>query len=148
MKPLSETLTELAARVKQVEDSSDALRDKNHAALQERHRELGVALERESGELGNIGTEMRASAHRWWVEARDSLHRQIAAMRSDFDSWQAEAKEKNQEKLTHDAQADALTAVALAGYCLDAAEWAVLRAGLLAAKPLKGHSEDQPVEKP
>ena len=64
MKPLSESLLDLAARVKRLEDSAAAVREQNRAA--------------------------RAAAE--------------------------------------NAEDDAVAAVTLAGYCLDAAEWAVVRA--------------------
>jgi hypothetical protein len=51
-------------------------------------------------------------------------------MRADFDKWQREVKEKNAELAAEDAEEDAVAAVSLAAYCLDAAEWAVVRAEL------------------
>jgi len=51
-------------------------------------------------------------------------------MRSDIEDWQAERKEKDAEWAAENAAEDAVVAVTLAAYCLDAAEWAAVRAEL------------------
>ncbi len=54
-------------------------------------------------------------------------------MRADFEERQAGFREKNAERAAQDAEDDAISAVTLAGYVLDAAEWAVVRAELARA---------------
>ncbi len=51
MKPLSESLMDLAARVKRLEDSAAAVREQNRAALQARREELETVIDREVKEL-------------------------------------------------------------------------------------------------
>jgi hypothetical protein len=130
MKPLSESLTDLAARVKRVEDSAAAVREKNRAALQARREELDAVIEREANEFEKTMTEAREAAQTWWSDTKNAIERQIAAMRTDFQKRQAELKEKNAERAARDAEADAVAAITLAAYGLDAAEWAVVRAEL------------------
>ena len=49
-------------------------------------------------------------------------------MRADFERRHAELEQKSVERAAQSAEDDAVAAVTLAGYCLDAAEWAVVRA--------------------
>ena len=51
-------------------------------------------------------------------------------MRADFANWQAEIKEDRADRAAENAEYDAVVAVNLAAYCLDAAEWAVVQAEL------------------
>lgn len=130
MKKLSESLLDLAARVKRVEDSAAAVQERNRAALEARRGELEAAIEQEKVELEAAATTARGSARGWWSETKSSIERQIAEMRADFENWQAERKEESAERAAEDAEDDAVVAITLAGYCLDAAEWAVVRAAL------------------
>jgi len=130
MQRLSDSLMDLAGRVKRLEDSAAAVREKNRAALQARRDELETAIEREVDELHEATTQAKGAARTWWSDTRTSIERQISQMRADFEKWQAEMKEKNAERAAKDAEEDAAMAVNLAAYCLDAAEWAVVRAEL------------------
>ena len=47
MKTLSESLMDLAGRVKRLEDSAAAVQEKNRAALEARRDELEAAIDRE-----------------------------------------------------------------------------------------------------
>ncbi|MGO9158684.1 hypothetical protein [Mycobacterium sp.] len=49
-------------------------------------------------------------------------------MRADFEKRHAELEQKSVERPPKTPEDDAVAAVTLAGYCLDAAEWAVVRA--------------------
>lgn len=93
-----------------------------------------------SESLMELAARELGPTRRWWAGTKDSLHREIATLRTDFADWRAESAERDRERVGRDTQADAITAVAVAGYCLDAAEWAVLRAWLLAAKPFERRS--------
>ena len=130
MQPLSESLMDLAGRVERLEDSAAAVREKNRAKLQARRDELEAAIEREGDQLHKATTQAKGAARTWWSDTRASIERQIAQMRADLEKWQAEMKEKNAERAAEDAEEDAVLAVNLAAYCLDAAEWAVVRAEL------------------
>ena len=75
-------------------------------------------------------TQAKEEARRWWSETKSSIERQINSMRADFEKWQGDMKEKSAERAAENAEEDAVVAVTLAAYCLDAAEWAVVRAEL------------------
>jgi hypothetical protein len=63
-------------------------------------------------------------------QAKTLIDGQVNDMRADFAKWQAEIKEDRAEQAAEDAEYDAVVAVNLAAYCLDAAEWAVVQAEL------------------
>jgi gas vesicle protein len=123
MRNLSDALVDLAGRVKRVEDSAAAVQERNRAALQSRREELETAIEQSKIELEGAATEAKDASRGWWKETTN-------AIQADFAEWQAETKEVNAERAAEDAEDDAVVAVSLAAYCLDAAEWAVVRAEL------------------
>ena len=130
MKPLSESLTDLANRVKKLEDSAAAMQENNRAVLQVRREQLESDFDHEVAELEKTAAELRGAAHNWWSQSKDAIERQIAAMRADFENWQTEMKQKSADRAAQNAEDAAAVAISLAAYCLDAAEWAVVRAGL------------------
>ncbi len=123
MRNLSEALTNLAGRVKRVEDSAAAVQESNRAALQSRREELESAIEQSKVELDAAATQAKDATRGWWSETTRSIQ-------ADFAEWQTEMAEKNAGRAAEDAEYDAVVAVSLAAYCLDAAEWAVVRAEL------------------
>lgn len=98
MKPLSESLMELATRVKQFEESSAAAREKNRAMLQSRREELAATLEHEGTEFEKTTAELRDAAMSWWSVTREALERQIGVMRADFEKWQSDLKAQHREQ--------------------------------------------------
>lgn len=130
MKPLSESLMDLAARVLRLEDSAAAAQGRNQAALQKRREELDAAIDREVKELERTTAEAKQAARSWWSDIKGAIERQITAMRADLQKRQAEHKQLNAEWAPQSAEEDSAVAVTLAGYCVDAAEWAVVRAEL------------------
>jgi gas vesicle protein len=123
MRNLSDALIDLAGRVKRVEDSAAAVQERNRAALQSRREELETAIEQSRTELEGAATQAKDATRGWWKET-------ASAIQADFAEWQAETKEANAERAAEDAEDDVVVAVSLAAYCLDAAEWAVVRAEL------------------
>jgi hypothetical protein len=130
MKLLSESLLDLPARVKRLEDSAAAVMERNEAALQERRTELEATIDREVEELEKTTAEAAEAARSWWSDTKGAIERQIAAMRADFEKRQAELAQKNADRAAAGAEEDAVVAINLASYCLDAAEWAAVRAEL------------------
>jgi phage shock protein A len=130
MKPLSGSLMDLAARVKRLEESAVNVQERNRAALRKRQEELDAAIDREVQEFENTTAEAKEAGRSWWSDTKGAIERQIAAMRGDFEKRQAEHKQQNAEWAAQAAEEDAAVAVTLATYCVDAAEWAVVRAEL------------------
>ena len=131
MKSLSEALTDLARRVKRIEDSAAAVRERNDAALQIRCKQLEASIDRQVKEAKHSGDETRGAVSKW-SEIKASLEHQVAAMRADYGDWHAHLVERNPDKAARDAEQEA-AAITLASYCLDAAEWAVVRAEIVRA---------------
>jgi hypothetical protein len=127
---LSDSLLDLAQRVMRVEDSAAAVQARNQAALQTRREELEAAIDRKVTEIETATAQAAGVAHSRWSDIKKSVENQVSEMRADFDKWQVEVKEKNAELAAEDAEEDAVAAVSIAAYCLDAAEWAVVRAEL------------------
>jgi hypothetical protein len=130
MQKLSAALLDLASRVTRVEDSAAAVESKNRAKLQARRQELEAAIDDSQGELAAAATQAKQSAHTTWSQAKTMIEGQVNDMRADFAKWQAEIKEEHAEQAAENAEYDAVVAVNLAAYCLDAAEWAVVQAEL------------------
>lgn len=130
MRKLSESLLDLAGRVKKVEDSATAVQENNREKLRARRNELEAAIEQEKIELEAAATLAKEDARSWWSDTKSSIEHQINQMRADFEKWQGDMKEKSAERAAENAEDDAVVAVNLAAYCLDAAEWAVVRAEL------------------
>ena len=130
MQKLSEALLDLASRVKRVEDSAAAVEAKNRAKLQARREELAAAIDDSHIELAAAATQAKESARGKWSQAKTAIEGQVNDMRADFAKWQSEINEDRAELAAEDAEYDAVVAVNLAAYCLDAAEWAVVQAEL------------------
>ena len=130
MQKLSAALLDLASRVKRVEDSAAAVEAKNRDKLEARREELEAAIDDSHIELAAAATQAKESANGKWSQAKTLIEGQVNDMRADFAKWQAEIKEDRAEQKAEDAEYDAVVAVNLAAYCLDAAEWAVVQAEL------------------
>jgi hypothetical protein len=130
MQELSAALLDLASRVKRVEDSAAAVEAKKHAELQARREELETAIDESHIELAAAATQAKESANRKWSKVKNTIEGRVDDMRSDFAKWQVEVKEDRAERAAENAEYDAVVAVNLAAYCLDAAEWAVVQAEL------------------
>lgn len=130
MQKLSAALLDLAGRVKRVEDSAAAVEAKNRAKLQVRREELAAAIDESHVELAAAATQAEAAANGKWSKVKNSIEGRVDDMRSDFAKWQVEIKEDHAEQVAEDAEYDAVVAVNIAAYCLDAAEWAVVQAEL------------------
>ena len=130
MQKLSAALLDLASRVKRVEDSAAAVEAKNREKLQARREELEAAIDESHIELAAAATQVNDSTRTKWSKAKTAIEGQVNDLRADFAKWQAEIKEDRAERAAENAEYDAVVAVNLAAYCLDAAEWAVVQAEL------------------
>ena len=130
MQKLSAALLDLASRVKRVGDSAAAVEAKNRAKLQARREELEAAIDESHIELAAAATQAKEAANGKWSQVKNSIEGRVDEMRSDFSNWQAEIKVDRAERAAENAEYDAVVAVDLAAYCLDAAEWAVVQAEL------------------
>ena len=103
-------------------------RSRTEPRCQARREELETVIDREVKEFEKTTAEAKEAARGWWSDTKGAIERQIAAMRAEFEKRHAELEQKSVERAAESAEDDAVAAVTLAGYCLDAAEWAVVRA--------------------
>ena len=73
MRNLSDALIDLAGRVKRVEDSAEAVQEKNRAALQSRREELEAAIEQSQVELEAAATQAKDATRGWWSKTTSSI---------------------------------------------------------------------------
>ncbi len=134
MKLLSESLEDLAAQVKMLEDTATAALGADRAALEDRQLEVEAAFEPAINELQAAVRDAGATALERWNDTTSSIARQIDAMRAAQVRRQAEREATRAEGAADLAEKDAAAATALAVYCLNVAEYAVVDAALARAE--------------
>lgn len=134
MKMLSEVLTELAGRVKRIEDSVAESAEKGQSALQDRRRELESEFDRKKSEFDAAVAQAEEAPRAWLTQARSAIDEQVSAMRAGFEQWQSDLEAKNAVRAAESAEQDAVAALSLADYVLGAAEWAAVQARLARAE--------------
>jgi hypothetical protein len=130
MKRLSESLQDMAGHVKQFEDSAASTAAANRAELERRRHEIDEALENDRNQFEAAVQEAAAAIRKPWVEARDSISRQLDDTRSRYEERKAEREVKRALRAADAAEEEAAEAVAVAAYCLNVAEYAVIDAAL------------------
>ena len=134
MSSMSESLDKLAARVRKLEESASAVREKNRAVLQERRQAIEEQIDSEVKDFQTSAADTKAGVQTWWEDTKGSVERQIAAMRADHDERKFEHQTERMEHRAERAEDDAAAAIVLAAYAVDAAEWAVVDAALSRAE--------------
>ena len=134
MKPMSELVGDLAARVKKLEDLAAAARERNRAVLQARRQELEGAIDSEVKQFEATATEVTTAAGSWWADTKASIERQVVAIQADIEQRKVGHKKERAERMAELAEEGASGGIALAAYCLTAAEWAVVDAALARAE--------------
>ena len=140
MKPLSQSLEDLATRVKVLEDSATATFEADRAKLEQRRHEIDDAFKQDVGELESAVREASLAGRNWWVETKASMKRPLDELRGRVDKRQSEHEVKRAVRAAEAAEEDAAAAIELADYFLNVAEYAVIDAVLarMAADDLVG----------
>ena len=125
MKPLSEQLTELAARAKQAEDFVTAARAKNRAFLDSQRDALQSSIDQSKAKVEAGAAAAQDKAGSWWGETRSAVEDRLASLRAERDEHHAERDVNRAERRADDAEQDAVYAVEFAISMLDQAEYAV-----------------------
>ncbi|HEX6583245.1 MAG TPA: hypothetical protein VF056_06540, partial [Thermoleophilaceae bacterium] len=115
----------------------------DRAVLEERRREVEAAFESAINELQAAVRDAGANALERWNDTTSSIARQIEAMQAAQVRRQAEREARRAESAADVAEKDAVAATALAAYCLNVAEYAVVDAALarVEADELAGHTQ-------
>jgi len=133
MKALSEQLSELSIRSKKTEDVIAATTQHDRAKL-ETHR----AALRSVITTGTVAAKDRASAatdvaSAEWADARASVQRRFATIRTNADARRVETGIKQAEHHAQAAELDAVDAVEFALHVMNQAEYAVIDAAIARA---------------
>ena len=125
MKPLSDQLTELAARAKQAEDFVTAARAKNRAFLDSQRETLKSSIDDSRARVEAGAAAVQDKTESWWGETRSAVENRLASLRVERDEHRAERDVNKAERRADDAEQDAVYAVEFAIAMLDQAEYAV-----------------------
>jgi hypothetical protein len=125
---LSDQLTDLAGRTKQLEDSAAAAREMNRTKLEQERDKLHSAVENDAQNVRSSAQAGMSELGSWWAETTGKLEQQRAAMRAKIDQHRSEQKVEKAERNASDAENYAADMVSFAAYAIDAAEYAVIDA--------------------
>jgi hypothetical protein len=130
MKPLSQSLEDLAARVKVLEGSATATFEADRAKLEQRRHEIDEAFKSDVGELESAVRDAAVAGRTWWDETKASMKRPLDEVRARIEKRQSEHELNRAVRVAEAAEEDAAAAIELAAYFLNVAEYAVIDAAL------------------
>jgi hypothetical protein len=130
MKPLSQSLEDLAARVKVLEDSATATFEADRAKLEQRRHEIDEAFKQDVGEVESAVRDAADAGRTWWSDTKASMKRPLDELRAGFEGRQSEHELNRAVRHAEAAEEDAAAAIELAAYFLNVAEYAVIDATL------------------
>ena len=115
MKPLSESLEELAGRVKVLEDSATATFEADRAKLEQRRHEIDEAFKTEVGEFESAVREAAEAGRTWWNDTKASMKRPLDEVRARVDKRQSEHELHRALRTADAAEEDAAAAIEARG---------------------------------
>ncbi len=133
MKPLSEQLQDLAQRIKKIEDSASAARNKDQAKLKRRLDQLHSDIEATGQSIETSAANAKEDVRSGWADIKRRIDEHLTDARTKFQERKVEWDVNKAERRAKDAEDDAADAIAFAVYVLDQAEYAVVDAALARA---------------
>jgi len=130
MKPLSQSLQDLAARVKVLEDSATATFQADRAELEKRRHEIDDTIKAEVGEFDSAVRDAAQAGRTWWNDTKTSMKRPLDEVRARVENRKSEHELHKALRAAEAAEADAAAAIEVADYFLDVAEYAIIDAAL------------------
>ena len=130
MKPLSDSLEELAARVKVLEDSATATFEADRAKLEQRRHEIDEAFRADVSEFESTVRDATEAGRTWWNETKAAMKRPLDEVRARIDKRQSEHELHRAQRQADAAEEDAAAAIAVAKYYLNVAEYSAVDAAL------------------
>ena len=130
MKPLSESLDELAARVKKLEGSATATFEADRAKLEQRRHEIDEAFTADVSEFESTVREATEAGRTWWDETKAAMKRPLDEVRVRIDKRQSEHELHRAQRQADAAEEDAAAAIAVSKYYLNVAEYSAVDAAL------------------
>ena len=130
MKPLSQSLEELAGRVKVLEDSASATFDADRIELEKRRHEIDDAIKSDVSEFDSAVREAAQAGRTWWNDTKTSMKRPLDEVRARVEKRQSEHELHRALRAADAAEKDAAAAIEVADYFLNVAEYAIIDAAL------------------
>ena len=127
---LSEQLSDLAARAKQVEDRAAAAQTKAKADLEAEVKDARDSARAQADRLRNRAREGKGKISAWWDSVQRSWHDHLAAVRKGADDRKAAHDLKTRQRAAERADQDAAFAIDYAHAAIEEAQYAVLDADL------------------
>jgi hypothetical protein len=127
---LSDDLTRLATRAKEVEDHAVAARSQGRADLERAIADSRASAEAEADKLRHEAEARKGKLSVWWHDLQRTWNEHIAKIRDDIDSKRAEHDVERAKRRAEKAEDDARFAVAFAYAAIEEADYAVLDAAL------------------
>ncbi|HZY07605.1 MAG TPA: hypothetical protein VFE69_07670 [Ilumatobacteraceae bacterium] len=90
MKPLSQSLQDLSARVKVLEDSATATFQADRAELEKRRHEIDDAIKTEVGEFDSAVRDAAQAGRTWWNDTKTSMKRPLDEVRARVENRKSE----------------------------------------------------------
>jgi hypothetical protein len=143
MKSLSESLEDLANRVKVLENSATATFEADRAKLEKRRHEIDEAFKTDAGEFESAVREAADAGRTWWNDTKASMKRPLDEVRARVEKRQSEHELHHAQRTADTAVEDAAAAIEVAAHFLNVAEYAVIDAALarMAVDDLAGATE-------
>ena len=127
---LSDQLSQLAAKAKELEDRAAAGKTKAKSDLEQDVKSARSAADAKAEALHKSAQARKGKLSAWWENLQDEWNKQIAFIRGQVDQKKAEHDAKSAQRRAEGADEDADFAVEYAYAAIEEAEYAVLDAAL------------------
>ena len=127
---LSDQLTKLSARAKELEDRAAAAKSKGKADLEQDVKEARESAQGQADALRKNAEAGKGKISVWWDDVQRSWNENIAAIRKNVDDRRAAHDSKAAQRAAESADEDAAFAIDYAYAAIEEAEYAVLDADL------------------
>ena len=128
---LSDQLSDLAAKAKQVEDSVAAAKQKSEAELEADVKSARESSQARADALHRKAEEVKGRISAWWYNVQRSWREHVTAIRQGIDERRAEHDLKAAQRAAVRADEDASFAIDFADSAIEEARYAVLHAELV-----------------
>jgi RNA polymerase-binding transcription factor DksA len=122
---LSDQLSDLAAKTKQLEDTAAAAKTQNRAKLEKERDKLHTDMQSEAKKLQAGAEKSKSDARTWWADMAANAEQQRNHLHAKIEERKTERKVDKAMRDADDAENYAVNMIQTAAYCIDAAEYAV-----------------------
>jgi hypothetical protein len=127
---ISDQLTKLAVRAKDLEDRAAAAKNKQKADLEQDVKNARDSAQAQAAALSQRAEERKDELSKWWDKLQREWNSQMASIRKAFDKDRTQHDAKKAQRAAKSADEDAAFAIEFAYAAIEEAEYAVLDADL------------------